>query len=121
MIRIVKPHQRDLQLLDIPGATVQISDPIIGKENNLAAGFTEYIEPSRLEWTFTYDEVFFMLKGALEVHAAGQDPVGFEPGGPGLHREGHPDHDHRAGACLPFARHSTGLAGSARIIRRGFP
>ncbi len=88
MIRIVKPHQRDLQLLDIPGATVQVSDPIIGKENNLAAGFTEYIEPSRLEWTFTYDEVFFMLKGALEVHAAGQDPGGFEAGDLGYIEKG---------------------------------
>ncbi len=88
MVQIVKAHQRGLQLLDAPGATVQVSDPIIGKENNFAAGFTEYIEPSRLEWTFTYDEVFFMLEGALEVHAVGQDPVAFEVGDLGYIEKG---------------------------------
>ena len=88
MVQIVKAHQRGLQLLDAPGATVQVSDPIIGKEDNLAAGFTEYTEPSRLEWTFTYDEVFFMLEGALEVHAAGQDPVAFEAGDLGYIEKG---------------------------------
>ena len=70
MIEIVKTHQRDLQWLDVAKATVRVSDPVIGKGNNLAAGFTEYTEPSRLEWTFTYDEVFFVMEGALEVHAA---------------------------------------------------
>ena len=88
MVQIVKTHQRGLHLLDAPGATVQVSDPIIGKENNFAAGFTEYIEPSRLEWTFTYDEVFFMLEGALEVHAAGQAPVAFEVGDLGYIEKG---------------------------------
>ena len=65
-------QERD-RLLDVAGATVQVSDPIIGKGNNLAAGFTEYTEPSRLQWTFTYDEVFFIVEGALEVHAAQRD------------------------------------------------
>tara|TARA_Y100000588_G_scaffold211974_1_gene226082 strand:+ start:1132 stop:1404 length:273 start_codon:yes stop_codon:yes gene_type:complete len=59
---------------------VQVSDPIVGKDDCLAAGFTEYLEPSRLEWTFYYNEVFFMLEGALEVHAADQEPVRFETG-----------------------------------------
>ena len=36
MIEIIKAHQRDLQLLDVAGATVQVADPIIGKGNNLA-------------------------------------------------------------------------------------
>ena len=80
MIEIVKTHQRDLQWLDVAKATVRVSDPIIGKGNNLAAGFTEYTEPSKLEWTFTYDEVFFVMEGALEVHAAGRDPVTYEVG-----------------------------------------
>ena len=88
MIEIIKTHQRDLQLLDVAGATVQVSDPIIGKGNNLAAGFTEYTEPGRLEWTFTYDEVFFMVEGALEVHAVGQDPVTFEVGDLGYIEKG---------------------------------
>ena len=80
MIEIVKTHQRDLQWLDVAKVTVRVSDPIIGKGNNLAAGFTEYTEPSILEWTFTYDEVFFVMAGALEVHVEGQDPVTFELG-----------------------------------------
>ena len=70
MVQIVKPDQRDMKLYDAPGATVQVSDPILGKDDCLAAGFTEYLEPSRLEWTFDYNEVFFLLKGELEVHAA---------------------------------------------------
>ena len=41
MVHIVKPHERDLKLYDAPGAKVQVSDPIIGKEDCLAAGFTE--------------------------------------------------------------------------------
>ena len=58
MIEIVKTHQRDLQWLDVAEATVRVSDPLIGKGNNLAVDFTEYTEPSRLEWNFTYDEIF---------------------------------------------------------------
>ena len=73
MIEIIKTLQRNLQWLDVAGATVQVSDPIIGKGNNLAAGFTEYTEPSRLQWTFTYDEVFFIVEGALGVDAAQRD------------------------------------------------
>ena len=37
MVRIVKPNQRDLQPLEVPGATVRVSDPVVGKEDNLAA------------------------------------------------------------------------------------
>ena len=40
MIEIIKTHQRDLQWLDVAGATVRVADPIIGKGDNLAAGFT---------------------------------------------------------------------------------
>jgi ethanolamine utilization protein EutQ (cupin superfamily) len=79
MVQIVKPDQRDMKPYDTPGARVQVSDPILGKDDCLAAGFTEYLAPSRLEWTFD-NEVFFMLKGALEVHAPGQEPVRFEVG-----------------------------------------
>ena len=80
MIEIIKAHQRDLQLLDVTGATVQVSDPIIGKGNNLAAGFTEYTEPSRLEWTFNSDEVFYMVEGAPELHGVQPVPIAFERG-----------------------------------------
>ena len=63
MVQIVKPDQRDMKLYDAPGARVQVSDPILGKDDCLAAGFTEYLAPSR-----------------LEVHAGGQEPVSFEVG-----------------------------------------
>ena len=88
MVQIVKPDQRDMKLYDAPGATVQVSDPILGKDDCLAAGFTEYLEPSRLEWTFDYNEVFFLLKGELEVHAAGSEPVRFEVGDLGYIEKG---------------------------------
>ena len=88
MIKIIKSYQRDLQSLDVAGATVQVSDPIIGKEDNLSAGFTEYTKHSRLEWTFTYDEVFFMIEGMLEVHVVGEDPLTFERGDLGYIEKG---------------------------------
>ena len=88
MIHIVKPDQRNMKPYDAPGATVQVSDPIIGKEENLSAGFTEYIEPSRLEGTFTYDEVFFVLEGAVEVHATGQEAITYEVGDLGYIEKG---------------------------------
>ena len=88
MVQIVKPDQRDMKRYDAPGATVQVSDPILGKDDCLAAGFTEYLEPSRLEWTFDYNEVFFMLKGELEVHAADQEPVRFKVGDLGYIEKG---------------------------------
>ena len=88
MIKVIKTNQRDLHSLDVTGATVQASDPIIGKGNNLAAGFTEYTESSILDWTFTYDEIFFILEGALEVHAVGQDPITFEVGDLGYIEKG---------------------------------
>ena len=80
MVHIVKPDQRNLKRYDAPSATVQVSDPIVGKEDCLSAGFTEYLTSSRLEWTFDYNEVFFILEGALEILADGQDPVTFETG-----------------------------------------
>ena len=88
MVHIVKPDQRDLKLYDAPDATVQVSDPIVGKDDCLSAGFTDYIKPSRLEWTFDYNEIFFMLEGALEVLAGGQDPVKFEAGDLGYIEKG---------------------------------
>ena len=80
MVRIIKQSQRDLRPFEVPGATVRVSDPVIGSDNNLAAGFTEYTEKSSLEWTFDYDEVFYMLEGALEIHVEGQAPVAFGVG-----------------------------------------
>ena len=80
MVHLIKADQRNLQPIEIPGATVRVADSYVGKENNLAAGFTEYVEPCQLEWTFTYDEVFFMLEGELEVHIEGKDPVVFAAG-----------------------------------------
>jgi ethanolamine utilization protein EutQ (cupin superfamily) len=88
MVRIVKPNQRDLQPLEVPGATVRVSDPVVGKEDNLAAGFTEYTQPSRLEWIFDYDEVFYMLEGALEIHQEGHETVEFEAGDLGYIEKG---------------------------------
>ena len=73
---------------DAPGATVQVSDPIKGKDNCLAAGFTEYLEKSHMEWTFDYNEVFFMLEGELTVQEIGKDPVKFEVGDLGYLAEG---------------------------------
>jgi hypothetical protein len=46
MVRQVKPDQRGLKPLEVPGATVEVSDPIIGVTRNLAAGFTRYVKPS---------------------------------------------------------------------------
>ncbi|MDA0747789.1 MAG: cupin domain-containing protein [bacterium] len=80
MVHVVKPANRNLQPLDIPGISARASDPIVGKDKNLSAGFSEYTEPGRLEWTFDYNEVFYMLEGALEIHVEGQDPVHFEAG-----------------------------------------
>ncbi len=70
MVHRVKPNQRDMTPFEVAGAKVQVSDPIVGPSKNLAAGFTEYLAPSRYDWTFDYDEVFFMVEGYLEVHAA---------------------------------------------------
>ena len=72
MIEIVKTQHRDLQWLDVAKATVRVSDPIIGKGNNLAAGFTEYTEPSKLEWTFTYDEVFLLWQARSKCTSKGR-------------------------------------------------
>ncbi len=80
MVQIVKPDQRDMKPYDTPGARVQVSDPILGKDDCLAAGFTGYLASSRLEWAFDYNALFFMLNGALDVHAPGQEPVRFEVG-----------------------------------------
>ena len=72
MIYKVEKNQRSLAAFDVPGATVQVSDPIVGVGGKLSAGFTEYLEASRLVWTFDYDEVFFMLEGYLEIQVADQ-------------------------------------------------
>ena len=88
MIRVVPAEDRALKPIDLPGATVQVSDPIIGKDDCLSAGFTEYVAPSRLEWTFDYNEVFYMISGALEVHTEGQEPARFEPGDLGYIEKG---------------------------------
>ena len=48
MIEVIKTHQRDLQWLDVAGATVRVADPIIGKGDNLAAGSTLFIDGGRI-------------------------------------------------------------------------
>ena len=88
MIYKVEKDQRNLAAFDVPGATVQVSDPIVGVGGKLSAGFTEYLEASRLVWTFDYDEVFFMLEGYLEVQVAGQEPVQYEVGDLGYIEKG---------------------------------
>ncbi len=80
MVQLVKPSDRDLQDLDIPGISARASDPIVADNGSLSAGFSEYTSPGRLEWTFDYNEVFYMLEGALEIHVDGSDPVRFEAG-----------------------------------------
>jgi ethanolamine utilization protein EutQ (cupin superfamily) len=80
VVHIVKAHQRDLKPYSVPGATVQVSDAIVSRDRNLSAGFTEYLEASRLEWTFDYNEVFFMVEGALEIHPEGEEIIRFETG-----------------------------------------
>jgi len=80
MVHIVKAGRRELKPFDVPGASVQTSDPIVGEGDCLSAGFTEYTSASRLEWTFDYNEVFFMLRGSLEIHTDGQTPSVFEAG-----------------------------------------
>ena len=79
-VQRVRPDERGMEMYEAPGATVRVADPIVGRKKNLAAGFTEYLKPSRLEWTFTYDEVFFMLEGELSVQEEGFEPVKFEVG-----------------------------------------
>ena len=80
MVQIVKPADRNLQPLALTGISARASDPIVASNMSLSAGFSEYTEPGRLEWTFDYNEVFYMLEGALEIHVDGQDPVLYETG-----------------------------------------
>jgi len=77
MIHIVRRNERVLKRYPIEGATVQVSDPVVSADKNLSAGFTEYLETSRLEWTFEYNEVFYMLEGELEIHTEDRDPLTF--------------------------------------------
>ena len=88
MIWRVQKDQRGLAAFDAPGATVRVSDPIRSAGDRLSAGFTEYVEPSRLTWNFDYDEVFYMLEGNLEVQVEGQDPVRYEAGDLGFIEKG---------------------------------
>jgi len=88
MIYKVEKEQRNLAAFAVPGATVQVSDPIVGVGDKLSAGFTEYPAPSRLMWTFDYDEVFFLLEGCLELQVADQEPVPYEAGDLGYIEKG---------------------------------
>ena len=88
MIHKVAKEQRELAAFEVPGAAVQVSDPIVGAGDKLSAGFTEYVAASRLEWTFDYDEVFFILEGALEVRADGLEPVQYRAGDLGYIEKG---------------------------------
>ncbi len=91
MLHHITPSKDDLNFIDVgPGTTVRVSDPIVPEARNLAAGFTEYTEPSRLEWTFDYDEVFYMIEGELTVHAEGQEPATFKVGDMGYVEKGTP-------------------------------
>ncbi len=88
MIHKVEQDRRNLAPFEVPGASVQVSDPIIGAGDKLAAGFTEYTAASRLEWTFDYDEVFYMLEGSLEVRGEGKEPVRYRAGDLGYIEKG---------------------------------
>ena len=118
VIRIVKAGERELQPLNLRGINVRACDPIPGPANCISAGFGEYVEPRRLDWTFDYHEVFFMLEGAPKIHVPGEEPVRFEPGGrPRLHRKRHPDHHCRARARLLPPRHQPRPAGVEAGLR----
>lgn len=88
MVRVVHSDKRELKTYEAPDATVQVSDPIIGKDDCLSAGFTEYVAPSRLEWTFDYNEVFYLLEGSLDIQEDGQPAVTFNPGDLGYIEKG---------------------------------
>ena len=88
MLRVVPAEDRALKPIDLPGATVQVSDPIIGKDDCLSAGFTEYVAPSRLEWTFDYNEVFYVIDGALQVEDLEGSTHTFGPGDLGYIEKG---------------------------------
>ncbi|MDP6982424.1 MAG: cupin domain-containing protein [Candidatus Latescibacteria bacterium] len=88
MIRVVTKADRDLRPIELPGASVQVSDPIIGQQDCLSAGFTEYDAPSRLEWTFDYNEVFYLLEGSLEIQEGDSEPITFGVGDLGYIEKG---------------------------------
>ncbi len=109
MVRIVRSDRRDLKPFDVVGAKVHVSDPIVGKDDCLAAGFTEYVAPSRFEWTFDYNEVFYVLDGSLQVQEV-EAPSQTRSGRPGLHRKGNACGDHSSRASVSPARHPTSVA-----------
>ena len=80
MIQIVKPEDRNLKDLNLPGISARASDPISADNGSFSAGFSEYTDPGKLEWTFDYNEVFYMLEGELEIHEEGHAPKRFEAG-----------------------------------------
>lgn len=88
MIQVVRAEERELQPVDIPGIRVEACDPVVGKDGCLSAGFSKYLEPCRLEWTFSYNEVFFMLEGSLEIQVPGEESIEFESGDLGYIEEG---------------------------------
>ncbi|MCP4645221.1 MAG: DUF861 domain-containing protein [bacterium] len=88
MIRIVRKDDRNLEPVNLPGVPANACDPIVGADDCLTAGFSEYVEPCSFEWTFDYHEVFFMIEGSLELTTEGQEPVRFEAGDLGYIEKG---------------------------------
>jgi ethanolamine utilization protein EutQ len=84
-----RPDKEELRIVDVgPESTVRVADLIVAEQRNLSAGFTEYLKPSRLAWTFDYDEVFYMIEGFLEIHIEGKTPLRFEVGDMGFIEKG---------------------------------
>ena len=90
MVQVVKADERDLVPVDIPGISVRACDPVRASDGALSAGFTEYLEPCDFEWTFDYNEVFFMLEGNLEIRTAEGQRFAFGPGDMGYIENGTP-------------------------------
>lgn len=89
MVHRLRPDKNKMQIYDAgPDTTVRVADLVVSEQRNLAAGITEYLKPSRLEWTFEYDEVFYMIEGALEINVEGKGAVRFEVGDIGFVEKG---------------------------------
>ena len=88
MIQKIKSNERSLEPLNIPDVSVQACDPALAADQSLSAGFSEYMAPCSFEWTFDYQEVFFMLEGSLSLTLEGNAPVLYEAGDLGYIEKG---------------------------------
>ena len=80
MIHIVKSSERNLLPVDLPGIPARACDPVLAEDRSLSAGFSEYTEACSFEYTFGYNEVFYMIEGELTLQPPDGGPVHFHPG-----------------------------------------